>query len=204
MASPLPGWAKPVLFCLCLLPLAALVWAGFTDQLGPDPGEALQHTTGEWGARLLVLTLCISPFRLWLGWPALIQLRRMLGLFTFFYASLHLLLFLHFYLGWVPARIWEELVERPYITMGATAWLVMVPLAVTSNQASQRFLRQQWKRLHRGVYGVAVLVSLHIFWQARSDIGEALVYGLLLAGLLIWRLMRLRKKPAQAALSRSF
>ncbi len=197
--ASLPGWVKPLVFILGLLPLVGLAWAGFQDQLGPDPAETLMHKTGEWGARWLILTLLITPLRTWLAWSPLVQLRRMLGLYTFFYACLHLSLFLHFYLEWAPARIWEELAERPFITMGAAAWLILLPLAITSNRASKRRLRRTWKRLHRGIYAVAVLVSLHILWQVRSDFGEALVYIALFAGLLAWRLMHSWKKPASTS-----
>ena len=190
----MPAWAKPSLFLLGLLPFALLVWAGLANELGPDPAEVLMHETGQWGARILILTLCITPFRSWLGWPALIQLRRMLGLFTFFYASTHLLLFLQFYLGWSSDRLLEELVERPYITVGFLAWSIMLLLALTSNRRMQRHLRRNWQRLHRGVYIAVVLVCLHYLWQVRSDFGEALVYVLLFAALLGWRLMQFWKK----------
>ena len=192
----MPAWAKPLLFLLGLLPLATLVWAGFANELGPDPAEVLMLETGEWGRWALILTLCVSPFRAWLGWPALIQLRRMLGLFTFFYASVHLLLFLLFYLGWSGDQLLEELVERPYITVGFGAWVIMLLLALTSTRGMQRRLGPNWQRLHRGDYIVALLVCLHFVWQVRSDFGEALLYTLLFAALLGWRLMRFWKKQA--------
>jgi len=190
----MPAWAKPSLFLLGLLPFAVLVWAGFANELGPDPAEVLMHETGQWAARILILTLCITPVRSWLRWPALIQLRRMLGLFTFFYASTHLLLFLQFYLGWSVDQLLEELVERPFITVGFLAWTIMLLLALTSNRRMQRRLRRNWQRLHRGVYIVAILVSLHYLWQVRSDFGEALIYVSLFAALLGWRLIRFWKK----------
>jgi sulfoxide reductase heme-binding subunit YedZ len=195
----MPAWAKPSLFVLGLCPFGALVWAGLANELGPDPAEVLMHETGKWGARILILTLCVSPFRAWLGWPALIQLRRMLGLFTFFYASTHLLLFLQFYLGWSGDQLLEELVERPYITVGFLAWTIMLLLALTSNRRMQRRLRRNWQRLHRGIYVVAILVCLHFLWQVRSDFGEALVYVLLFAALLGWRLLRFRKKQGSGS-----
>jgi len=173
-----------------------MIVAATNNQLGPDPGEYLMHFTGEWAARLLILTLCISPLRQLTSSANVLRLRRPLGLYTFFYACMHLLFFLHFYLGWLPSDLWEELVERPFITVGFSAWLVMLTLAITSNTSMQRRLRQNWRRLHRGIYGVAILVSLHILWQARSDIGEALLYSLLFAGLLLWRFARYRKKQA--------
>ncbi|MEP5764571.1 MAG: protein-methionine-sulfoxide reductase heme-binding subunit MsrQ [Halieaceae bacterium] len=202
MPSALPAWLKPSVFVAALLPLLLMIIAAATDRLGPDPAEALMHGSGEWGARLLLLTLAIAPLRAWLGWGWLLQLRRMLGLFSFFYACLHLLLFLNFYLEWSAAAVWEELLERPYIAVGFTAWLLLLPLALTSTQAMQRRLRRNWQRLHRAVYAVAVLVSLHILWQVRSDAGEALVYCLLFAGLLAWRLIQFWKKRADLRNSR--
>jgi sulfoxide reductase heme-binding subunit YedZ len=192
------AWLKPAVHMLGLLPLLLMVGAAINNQLGPDPGESLMHSTGEWAARLLILTLCISPLRQYTGSADLLRLRRPLGLYTFFYACIHLFFFLHFYLGWLPSDLWEELLERPFITVGFSAWLVMLPLAITSNSAMQRRLRRNWQRLHRGVYVVAVLVSLHYLWQARSDIGEALLYSLLFAGLLLWRFARSRKRHSAA------
>ena len=177
-------------FALCLLPFAWLVYGAATNGLGPDPAESIMHITGEWALRLLLLTLLVSPLRLWSGWPVVLKLRRMLGLYVFFYACIHLLSFCHFYIGWTAGALLEELVERPYITVGFAAWLLLLPLAVTSTRAMQRRLRRHWQRLHRLVYAVAVLACCHILWQARSDIGEALVYILLFAVLLAWRVRR--------------
>jgi sulfoxide reductase heme-binding subunit YedZ len=190
----MPNWSRLLVFFGCLAPFASLVWGIAANQLGPDPGEALMLATGEWGARLLMLCLLISPLRSWTGWSRLIQLRRMLGLYCFFYACLHFLLFMHFYLGWTVARLIEEVVERPYVTLGFLAWLLLLPLAITSTRAMQRRLRQRqrWTLLHRAVYVVALLISLHMLWQVRSDIGEALLYTAVFMLLLSWRLRRWR------------
>jgi sulfoxide reductase heme-binding subunit YedZ len=177
-------------FVLCLLPFAWLVYGAATAGLGPDPAESIMHITGEWALRLLLLTLLVSPLRQWSGWPVVLRLRRMLGLYVFFYACVHLMSFCHFYIGWTAGALIEELAERPYITVGFAAWLMMLPLAVTSTRGMQRRLRRNWQRLHRLVYAVAVLACCHILWQARSDIGEALVYILLFAVLLAWRVKR--------------
>jgi sulfoxide reductase heme-binding subunit YedZ len=192
---------KPLLFLVCLLPFAILAWAAASAQLGPDPAEALMKETGEWAARLLIATLLVSPLRSWTGRAWLLRVRRMLGLFSFFYASVHLLLFAHFYLGWVPARLLEEVIERPYITVGFSAWLILLALAASSSRAAQQRLRRNWRRLHSGIYPAAVLVSLHYLWQARSDIGEALLYSLVFGLLLAWRLARHWKKPPAAGFS---
>lgn len=177
-------------FGLCLLPFLFVVYLVFTDGLGPDPAEALMHITGEWSLRLLLLTLLVSPLRAWTGWSVLLKLRRMLGLYAFFYACVHFLSFLQFFTGWAPATLMEELVERPYITLGFAAWILMLPLALTSTRKLQRRLRRNWIRLHRMVYPAAILSCLHLLWQARSDIGEALVYIGLAAALMGWRLHR--------------
>lgn len=177
-------------FLACLLPFAYMMGEIAADRLGPDPAETLMHISGEWSARFLILALLMSPLRRLTGRPVWLSLRRMLGLYAFFYACLHLLLFLQFFLGWSASRVVEELAERPYITVGFAAWLILLPLALTSTRAMQRRLRRHWVRLHRGVYVCAVLVCLHLIWQARSDIGEALVYSLAFTALLVWRVFR--------------
>jgi sulfoxide reductase heme-binding subunit YedZ len=187
-------FARGGVFILCLLPFAWLVYGATQGGLGPDPSEVLMHETGEWSLRLLALTLLISPLRHWSGWAGAMKLRRMLGLYTFFYACVHLLTFLQFYLAWNSTQLVEELIERPYITVGFTAFLLLLPLALTSTRAMQRRLRRNWQRLHQLVYPAAVLACLHLLWQARSDIGEALVYIVLFALLLGWRVRRYRGK----------
>lgn len=178
------------LFTLGAVPLLWLCYRVVSGNAGPDPAELIMHISGEWGLRMLVLTLLVTPLRQWLGWSALLRYRRMLGLYTFFYACLHLLAFAHFYVGWTGAILVEELVERPYISVGALSLLLMLPLAVTSTRGMQRRLRRNWVRLHRLVYPAAILACLHLLWQARSDIGEALVYSAVLGFLLVWRLRR--------------
>ena len=175
-------------FVLCLAPFGVLAYQAFTAALGPDPAEAIMHVTGEWSLRLLALTLLITPLRSHVSWPVLFKLRRMLGLFAFFYACVHLVSFGHFFVGWTPTILLEELVERPYITAGFAGWLLMLPLAVTSTRKMQRRLRRNWLRLHRLVYPAAIAACLHLLWQARPDIGEALVYIAAFSLLLGWRL----------------
>ncbi len=179
---------KPVVFSLCLLPFGWLVYAAGTNVLGPDPAESIMHLTGEWSLRILLVTLAVSPVRKIWGWRWPMTLRRMLGLFAFFYATVHLASFSHFYIGWTPGILLEELVERPYITVGALAWVLMLPLALTSTRKMQRRLKRNWRRLHRAVYPAAMLACLHLLWQARSDLGEPILYSVLLFMLLIWRL----------------
>ena len=188
--NPVIRWA---VFVLCLLPFVYLVYALASGIAGPDPAEYIMHSTGEWAARCLLLCLLVSPLRQWVGWAGLIKLRRMLGLYAFFYGSVHLATFVHLYVGWTLAFLVEELLERPYITLGFAAWLLMLPLALTSSRAMQRKLRKNWLRLHRFVYLAAILICCHILWQVRSDAGEALLYLALFGWMLIWRYFRYRR-----------
>jgi len=190
-------------FVLCLLPFLWVLFAAVSDRLGPDPAEALMLFTGEWALRMLALTLLISPLRAWTGWSLLLKLRRMLGLYAFFYGCVHFLAFLQFYIGWVPTALTEELVERPYIALGFSAWLLMLPLAITSTRAMQRRLRGNWQRLHRLVYPAAVLACLHLLWQARSDVGDALIYLVIFTALLLWRVRRRMLKRQRSVLART-
>lgn len=156
------------------------------------------HVTGEWSLRMLVLTLLVSPLRRLSGWQAVLKFRRMLGLYAFFYSCVHLVSFCQFYVGWEPVQLVEELIERPYIAAGFAAWLLMLPLALTSTRGMQRRLRRNWQRLHRAVYAAGLLACVHLFWQSRSDIGEALLYLLIVCALLGWRLKRYLDKRSIA------
>ena len=180
-------------FLLCLFPFALIVYAIAADTAGPDPAEFIMHATGEWAARLLLLSLFVSPLREWTGWSVIIRLRRMLGLYAFFYGCVHLATFGHFYIDWTYSLLIEEFTERPYITVGFLAWMLMLPLALTSTRAMQRRLRKNWLRLHRLVYPAAIMVCLHVLWQARSDLGEPLIYMGLFGWMLIWRFFRQRR-----------
>lgn len=190
-------------FVLCLLPFAWLFHGAAVDRLGPDPAKAVMLFTGEWSLRLLALTLLVSPLRAWTGWPVVMKLRRMLGLFAFFYACIHFFAFLQLYTGWDVAALTKELVERPYITLGFSAWLLMLPLAITSTRGMQRRLRGHWQRLHRLVYPAAILACLHLLWQVRSDVGEALFYLVIFAVLLGWRVRRRSLKRQTAVVART-
>lgn len=177
-------------FILCFMPFAWLVYASGSGALGPDPAESIMHVTGEWALRNLMLVLLLPLLRQWSGWAGWIRFSRMLGLYAFFYSCIHLFSFCHFYIGWTPELLVEELSERPYITLGFSAWLLLLPLAATSTRAMQRRLRRNWKRLHRLVYPVAILACAHLVWLARSDISEAVVYCVVVTALLAWRLRR--------------
>ena len=174
-------------FVAAAAPFLWLLYLAVSNALGPDPARDVMHFTGEWSLRLLAITLSLSPLRQLGLWRYPFRFRRMLGLYAFFYASIHLVGFAQLYVGWNGAILLEELLERPYISAGFAAWLLMLPLAVTSTRGWQRRLGPRWLKLHRLVYGAAIAGCLHLLWQARSDLGEALVYGAFFAVLLGWR-----------------
>lgn len=191
--------AKPLLFLLCLAPLAWLVYAAATNQLGANPAEALIRRLGDWTLRGLWLTLTITPLRELTGLAALARFRRMLGVFSFAYASLHLLAYGWLDMGLEMADIAQDIAKRPFILMGFTAWLLMLPLAATSfNRAIKALGPKRWQVLHKAVYAVAVIGLMHFIWMraGKNNFIEPAVYGALLALLLGWRLMRaLRQRP---------
>ncbi|RRQ21137.1 protein-methionine-sulfoxide reductase heme-binding subunit MsrQ [Thiohalobacter thiocyanaticus] len=170
-------WQRVITFLLCLLPLAWLVLRALTDQLSANPIEDITDATGTWTLRLVLITLAMTPLRRLTGWKWPLRLRRMLGLFVFFYASLHLMTYLWFDQFFLWSEILADIVERPFITLGMTAYALLLPLALTSNQASQRWLRRGWKRLHRLVYPIALLGVIHYYWLVKADVREPLLYG---------------------------
>lgn len=191
--------SKPVLFLLALGPLAWLVWGAAGDALGANPAETLIRSTGDWTLRALCLTLAITPLRQATGWHALARLRRMLGLFTFFYGLLHFLCFAWLDMGLDLEAILRDIPKRPFILVGTAALLLMLPLAATSFNGAIRALgAARWQALHRLVYAVAVLALLHFFWMraSKNDLAEVAVYAAIIAGLLGWRLWR-ALRPAQ-------
>ena len=181
---------KPLVFLAGLAPLAWLVLAAVQDQLGANPAEALIRGLGDWTLRLLWITLAITPLREALRQPALARLRRMLGLFTAFYASLHLLAYGWLDMGLVPQDIARDIAKRPFILVGFLAFAGLLPLAATSfNRAIRALGAARWQRLHRLVYGIAVLGLLHFVWMraGKHNFLEPAVYGTVLALLLGWR-----------------
>ncbi len=181
------GYAKPVLHALCLLPFAMLVYAAFSNGLGANPVEKLTHETGEWTLRLLLLTLAVSPLRQWTGQGAWLRFRRMLGLYSFFYACCHFSIWFVADHTLDVASMIEDIVKRPYITLGFSALVVMLPLALTSNQAMVRRLGRRWKTLHQLVYLAIVLGVLHFLWLVKADYLEPSVYAIIAAILLLHR-----------------
>ena len=175
---------------LALVPFALLLLAVLQNNLGPDPAQELAKETGEWTLRFLLLTLALTPLRFLTGSPQFVRQRRMLGLFALFYATVHLLVWMSFLLGFRWIAIGEELAERPFITIGFLSYLILVALGVTSPKAMVRKMGKNWKRLHRLVYVAAVLAIVHLLWILRTDIQEAVLYGGILAVLLGYRLYR--------------
>jgi sulfoxide reductase heme-binding subunit YedZ len=184
---------KPLLFALALLPFAWLVWAAFVDALGPNPAEALIHRSGDWTLRFLCITLAITPMRQLSGWHALARLRRMAGLFAFFYGVLHFLSYAWLDKGFALPDIAHDVVKRPFILIGSAALLLMLALAATSfNRAVKALGAARWQALHRSVYAIVLLGLLHFFWQraAKNNVADVEVYAVVIAVLLGWRLQR--------------
>ena len=185
--------AKPLLFVACLLPLLWLFYGAVANTLGANPAEALIRSSGDWTLRLLCLTLAVTPLRQITGWQALARLRRMLGLFTFFYGVLHFLCFAWLDMGFDVEAIVQDIPKRPFILVGSAALLLMLPLAATSfNRAIRALGAARWQALHRLVYATALLALLHFFWMrsAKNDFKEWAIYAVLLAALLGWRVVR--------------
>jgi len=181
------AYAKPVAHLLSLLPLAFLLWAALNNGLGANPVERLTHETGEWTLRFLLITLSMTPLRQWTGQASLIRFRRLLGLYTFFYLSCHFMI-------WVIAdhsldvtAMVEDIIKRPYITLGFSALLLMLPLAITSNQAMIRRLGKKWKSLHQLVYLILLLGVLHFMWLVKADYLEPTIYAIIAVVLLLHR-----------------
>jgi sulfoxide reductase heme-binding subunit YedZ len=179
--------AKIAFFVMALLPLARLVWLGLTDGLGANPVEFVIRSLGTWTLVCLLVTLSVTPIRLIFGINWLVQLRRMMGLFTFFYVCLHLLAYagLDQWFDW--QAIVHDIAKHPYVLVGFSAFVLMIPLAVTSNQAMIRRLRQRWKMLHRLVYLIAILGVTHYWWLVKKDVSEPFIYAVVLFILLAVR-----------------
>ena len=172
------------------------MWDTLQNDLGTDPVAQLEHRTGLWALRLLLATLAITPLRRVSGWNKAVRYRRMLGLFAFFYVTVHLAVYLFVDLGGYWADIFEQIAKKPYITVGFAAWLLLVPLALTSTQGMMRRLGRLWGRLHQLVYAIAVLAVLHFWWLVKSDIREPALYAGILAALLGWRVWKRLSKAA--------
>lgn len=193
---------KALVWLLALLPLARLVWLGAQDGFGANPLEFVTRSTGTWALVLLCVTLAITPLRHWSGAHWLVRLRRLLGLFAFFYACLHMLLWFVVDQGLDPSAMLADVIKRPFITAGFTAFALMAILAVTSPHAVVRRLGgRRWQMLHRLVYVVAVLAILHYWWHkaGKNDFGEVTIYAAVVAVLLGARMVRAWRRRMQTA-----
>jgi len=181
-------WTKVAVFLICLIPFIELVWRIFTNRLGANPVEFLQHATGDWTLRFLVFTLCITPFRKLLHLPDLIRFRRMLGLFAFFYVCLHFLTYLGPDQSFDLAGMWKDVAKRPFITVGFLGFILLIPLALTSTAGWIRRLGgKRWQMLHRAIYVTAICGVIHYYWLVKSDVRKPVFYGVLVSLLLVWR-----------------
>jgi len=181
-------WTKAALFLLCLGPLAAIIWPFVRGHTIPNPLEFIQHATGDWTLRFLIITLSITPLRQLLSVPELIRFRRMLGLFAFFYACLHFTTYLWFDKVFDVHEIWKDVYKRPFITVGFLAFTLLIPLAITSTAGWIRRLGgRRWRILHRAIYISAVCGVIHYYWQVKSAVIRPLFYATLVGVLLAWR-----------------
>lgn len=176
------------IFLMCLFPLAQISYQAFTFSLGADPAKEIVDFLGIWALRLLWITLAITPLKLWFGWRRPMLFRRMLGLYAFFYAVLHLLAVATFIFGWRVDLLVREVSERPYVIVGTLALLLLIPLAVTSTKGWQKKLGRNWAKVHKLVYPISILVLVHLIWLIRASYFEAILYGSILAVLLGSRL----------------
>jgi methionine sulfoxide reductase heme-binding subunit len=197
--------AKPILFAVCLLPFAWLIYGVITNNLGANPAEYLIRSTGDWTLRFLCITLAVTPLRVIAGLPTLARFRRMLGLFVYFYVVLHFLSYSWFDMSFDFADIAKDIAKRPFILVGFSAFLLLTPLAATSfNRAVKALGARRWQALHKLVYAIAGLGILHFFWMrsGKNDFAEVAVYAAILSLLLGWRALQyLRKKRAAPAAS---
>jgi methionine sulfoxide reductase heme-binding subunit len=196
--------AKVLVFVVCLVPLGGIAWPFLTHAVIPDPLALIQHGTGDWTLRFLVITLCVTPLRQIVHLPELIRFRRMFGLYAFFYACLHFTTYLWFDKLFDLREIWKDVYKRPFITVGFLAFTLLIPLAITSTAGWIRRLGgRRWRILHRAIYISAVCGVIHYYWLVKSAVIRPLAYGVLVSLLLAWRLgswfiRRPRVTPAPA------
>jgi sulfoxide reductase heme-binding subunit YedZ len=197
---------KPFVFAASLIPFAWLLcgaFGWFGAGLGADPVKKLEHECGTWALNFLLITLLVTPLRQLTGLSHLPRLRRMLGLFAFFYAVLHFTVYLTLDLEFNFRTLFADIAKRPYITIGFLALVLLIPLAVTSTNKMMRRLGRRWQKLHRLIYVIAVLGVWHFYWQVKRDIREPLIYAAILAVLLGYRWFKARRKGVAAATSKS-
>ncbi|MGZ8269963.1 MAG: sulfite oxidase heme-binding subunit YedZ [Methylophilus sp.] len=191
-------WVKGLVWLLALTPLARLIWLGFNDDLGANPVEFIEHSTGTWALVFLLASLSMSPVRLLTNQVWQIQLRRLLGLWMFFYATLHFITYLWLDFGFLMDDIFKDVVKHPRILVGFIAFVLTIPLAATSNQFMMKRLKTKWKKLHQSVYLIAILAVLHYLWLVKKDVTEPVYYAAVLILLLSIRIYFHYKKNRKA------
>lgn len=191
------GFFKPFVFILCLLPIADLVWSGFHHGLGANPAETIIRTLGDWALYFLLITLAVTPLRKLLGLSVLVKVRRMLGLFVFFYVCLHLTGYVWFdqFFDW--AEILKDIIKRPFITLGFATFILLLPLVFTSTNKMMRRLKKRWKTLHQLIYPISIMATLHYFWMTKADFRQPVFIAVILASLLAYRIIVYLKKQRQ-------
>jgi len=196
-------WTKRSLFAVCLIPAALLIWRAFNGRLGANPVEFIEHATGDWAIRFLLITLAVTPLRKIFNQPLLTRFRRMLGLFAFFYVVVHLMMYLTFDQMFDVKAIFADVAKRLYIMAGTAGLLMLIPLAVTSTAGMVRRMGpKNWQRLHRLIYFATLAGVIHYYWLVKSDVREPLMYGGILLVLMLFRLrMWMAKKPQPVAQS---
>ncbi|HVB35167.1 MAG TPA: protein-methionine-sulfoxide reductase heme-binding subunit MsrQ [Patescibacteria group bacterium] len=198
----LSKWTKRILFLACLVPFAILLWRILHSDLGPNPVQFVEYTTGRWTLRFLAITLAIAPARRILRLPELIRFRRMTGLFAFFYVCMHFLSYLGIDKYFMWDQIWSDIHKRPYIIAGFTGFVLLIPLALTSTAWSIRWLGgKRWRMLHRLIYLTAVAGVIHYYWQVKSDKRAPLFYAAIFGALLAWRVGEWFFKRARKSLA---
>ncbi|MEJ2309620.1 MAG: sulfoxide reductase heme-binding subunit YedZ [Gammaproteobacteria bacterium] len=191
-------WSKVPLFLLCLVPFGLLLLRAANNDLGANPVEALTHETGDWALRFLLASLAVTPLRMLTGKAWLLRYRRMLGLFAFFYAVAHFVIYLWIDQAFLWTEIAADIIKRPYITVGFAAFLILLPLAVTSTKGMVRRLGRRWAMLHRSVYAAALLAVLHFLWLVKADYREPGIYLAIFILLMLFRTPLARRRFRRA------
>ena len=195
---------KPVVFIACLIPATLLVLNTFRDNLGANPVEAITNTTGIWTLRLIVITIALTPVRWLTKWNPIIQFRRMIGLFAFFYGTLHFMTYFVLDHALEFGGLWEDVVKRPYITMGFTGFVLMIPLALTSTKGwIGRLGGRRWNLLHKLIYITSVLAVIHYWWKVKLDVTNPMIYAAIVAVLLGARIVRWARNRQAAGTPRT-
>jgi sulfoxide reductase heme-binding subunit YedZ len=185
---------KPGIFILSAVPFLFIFYKIYFNKLGPEPVKEITHFTGEWTLIFICLTLSMSPLKRFTNLSIWISFRRTLGLFIFFYATLHLLTYigLDYRFDWQP--IFDDVIKKKYVFIGFTAWLLLVPLAITSSQKMMKLLKNNWKKIHRLIYAIAIFGSLHYIWLSKTIFFKPLIYFIIIVVLLLLRIKINRKE----------